>query len=207
MRSATDDDDDSAVPTLTALGTVALIAVVAAIAAVSESVNLAIATSNFPPSSVAAAPACRACGVVESVTPVQPRQVKHEVSTVTGGGTEGVAVILGALGGALRIAPVQVHEVVVKMDDGSVRALHERGQPGWKQGDRVRVFKGELVAVPAQEVRGELRRAGCNAEEDERVLVAWKDGRHYCIRYDRASGSPRGVEPAVFAVQAAADVN
>jgi hypothetical protein len=207
VRSATDDEEDSAVPTLTALGTVALIAGVAAIAAVSESVSLAIETSNFPPSSVAATQPCRACGVVESVTLVQPRAAKHDVSTVTGGGPEGVAVLLGALGGTLRVAAVPVHEVMVKMDDGSVRAVHERGLPAWKQGDRVRMFKGELLAVPAAEMRGELRRVGCNAEANERVLVAWKDGRHYCIRYDRASGAPRGVEPAVFALQAAAEVN
>ncbi len=87
---------------------------------------------------------CNACGTVERVRVITPRRPTHEVSTVAGGGTEGVAVLLGALSGRIAIAPVRFYEIEVRMKDGSVRAFQQGEAPIWQPGDRVRIRTGNV---------------------------------------------------------------
>jgi hypothetical protein len=88
---------------------------------------------------------CTVCGIVENVQELDPAVSRQEFSTVAGGGIEGIAVILGALGGNIRLDPVKIHEVAVRMQDGSVRLLRTATSPTCKPGDRVRVVMGRIV--------------------------------------------------------------
>lgn len=147
----------------------------------------------------AGGPACRICGVVESVREVAPASA-GQVSTVVGGGPEGVALLLGVLAGNVKFSPPPAYETQVRMNDGSVRATREYRAPDWKSGDPVRLMRGRIEPLPAADtVAGEhaetvaseqvrVERAApthalCEAESDGKVLVAWKNGRHYCFRY------------------------
>ncbi len=87
---------------------------------------------------------CNACGTVERVRVIAPSRSAHEVSTVAGGGTEGVAVLLGALSGRIAIAPLRYYEIEVRMKDGSVRAFQQGEAPIWQPGDRVRIRTGHV---------------------------------------------------------------
>jgi outer membrane lipoprotein SlyB len=107
--------------------------------------------------------ACGACGVVEFVRVTEPAGVHGGASAVplgaaapsfhlSGGRGEGVAILLSALGSAIaaRQAPVRrakVHEVGVRMEDGSVRVLHDAGVPAWTPGARVKVIQGRIVPL------------------------------------------------------------
>ncbi len=91
--------------------------------------------------------ACNACGVIEEVRTLEAAVPRHEVSTVAGGGTEGIAVILGALGGKLRPGPGEIYQVEVRMRDGSVRAFRSAAPSAWKPGDRVKVIMGKIEPV------------------------------------------------------------
>lgn len=90
---------------------------------------------------------CRSCGVVEQVRELDPAVSRHEFSTVAGGGVEGIAVILGALGGKFRLDQSPIYEVAVRMQDGSVRVLRTAMPPACKPGDRVRVVMGRIAPV------------------------------------------------------------
>lgn len=178
------------------LPTVALVVIACVAAAV---VELALVTEGSGSKSRAqageqnsGAADCRICGVVESVRPVSPEGVKP-VSTVVGGGPEGVALLLGVLTGNVKFSPPLAYETQVRMNDGSVRATREFRAPEWKSGDPVRLMRGRIEPLPAatelqasQQVRVERAlptHALCEAESDGKVLVAWKNGRHYCFRY------------------------
>ena len=87
---------------------------------------------------------CNACGVVERVRVIPASQPPHMVSTVTGGGTEGIAVLFGALTGRFEVTPVRVFQIEVRMKDGSLRAFLVGYEPLWQQGDRVKVQSGRV---------------------------------------------------------------
>lgn len=62
-----------------------------------------------------------------------------------------VATIVGAAGGAYagnqvekNVRKVAQYEVLVRMDDGSTRAIHYDVEPGYRTGDRVRFIDGRL---------------------------------------------------------------
>ena len=92
---------------------------------------------------MAAAATCTDCGVIESVTPFEKKGEGTGIGAVAGGVIGGVVgnqvgggngkkamTVLGAVGGGMagheiekRSKSTTVHEVRVKMDDGSVRTL------------------------------------------------------------------------------------
>jgi outer membrane lipoprotein SlyB len=111
-----------------------------------------------------AAPAvCKSCGVVESVREVTTRAQGSGLGAGAGavvggllghqiGGGHGrqLATVAGAVGGAVvgnqvegNMKATHSYTIRVRMDDGSYRTFH-RSAPGWQQGERVRVVKGEL---------------------------------------------------------------
>ena len=108
---------------------------------------------------------CDRCGTVESVRPAGSKDRWTRLGTVSSGsaGTSDLApttitqyqvgrdlskqgtVLLGAAGGAAyqsrpSALNVQRWELVVRMDDGSVRTVTQNYQPLLQSGDRVRVF-------------------------------------------------------------------
>lgn len=114
-----------------------------------------------------AAPACANCGVVESVRSVKKKGQGTGLGAVAGG-VVGAAVgnqvgkgngrtamtVLGAVGGGFaghevekHARSVTVHEVRVRMDDGSLRTI-EQAQPA-HAGERVIVQGNSLKPAPA----------------------------------------------------------
>ena len=113
----------------------------------------------------AAAPLCASCGTVESVRAVTRKGEASGVGAVAGG-VLGAAVgnqmgkgdgrkamtVLGALGGGLaghevekRSKSTTVHQVRVRMDDGTLRTVEQAQAP--RAGDRVRLEGGTLRPV------------------------------------------------------------
>jgi len=111
---------------------------------------------------VAAAPACADCGVVESVRAVKRKGQASGVGAVAGG-VLGAAVgnqfgkgngrsamtVLGAVGGGVaghevekQVKSVVVHQVTVRMDDGSVRTIEQAQAP--RTGERV-IVQGKTL--------------------------------------------------------------
>lgn len=128
-----------------------------------------------PAQSMAAAPACGNCGVVESVVAVQRQEpVKGIGNTgvttghVAGGVIGGLlgnqvgngsgrtaATVLGAAGGAYAGGEIQknmhkytAYQMRVRMDDGQVKTIEQRAAVA--AGSRVAVEKGRLRALHAQ---------------------------------------------------------
>lgn len=118
--------------------------------------------------SPAPAPVCKNCGVVESVRTVTHKGEGSGVGAVAGG-VLGAAVgnqmgkgdgrkamtVLGALGGGLaghevekRSKSTTVHEVQVRMDDGSLRTVQQAQAP--RTGTRVRLEGQTLKTLPAE---------------------------------------------------------
>lgn len=87
---------------------------------------------------------CNICGIVEYVREVIPTVRTHEVSTVAGDGSLGIAVLLGALSGKMAVGSAKIYEVAVYMQDGSVRVLQSSTPPAWRPGDRVKVVMGRV---------------------------------------------------------------
>jgi hypothetical protein len=90
---------------------------------------------------------CNSCGIIQQVRELDTAVPRHEGSTVAGGGIEGIAVILGALGGKLRWGPGEIYEVEVRMQDGSVRTFRSATPWSWKPGNRVKVIMGKIEPV------------------------------------------------------------
>jgi hypothetical protein len=134
------DRNESTASAFLQLGAVIALASIAATGALAAAVMLHSANSV-----AAQEPECGACGTVERVRVITPPPPRHEVSTVAGGGLEGVAVVLGALSGRITIAPLRYYEIEVRMKDGSTRAFHEGEAPIWQPGDRVRILTGKVV--------------------------------------------------------------
>lgn len=120
-----------------------------------------------PAPKVAAAPACTDCGVVESVRAVKRKGEASGVGAVAGG-VLGAAVgnqfgkgngrtamtVLGAVGGGVaghevekQVKSTVVHQVSVRMDDGSVRTIEQTSAPA--VGQRVQLQGRTLKALPA----------------------------------------------------------
>lgn len=109
---------------------------------------------------------CNNCGVVEAVNEIETRAEGSGVGAVGGalvggllgnqvGGGNGrkLATVAGAIGGAVagnqiegRVKANKSYDIVVRLDDGSVRKFHQTEQPSWHQGDQVRVVDGGLRA-------------------------------------------------------------
>ena len=125
------------------------------------------APTAAPHQVAAAAPVCHDCGVVESVRSVTHKGEASGVGAVAGGVLGGVLgnqmgkgngrtamTVIGAVGGGVagnevekRTKSVTVHEVTVRMDDGSVRTVEQAQAP--RTGDRVIVQGKTLKPVPA----------------------------------------------------------
>lgn len=107
---------------------------------------------------------CRECGVIESVREVKQQGQGSGVGAVAGGVAGAVlghqvgsgrgrdlATVVGAVGGAVAGHQVEKqvkadtsYQISVRMDDGSVRTIHQATPPAWRIGDRVRV-QGERL--------------------------------------------------------------
>jgi len=124
-----------------------------------------------PEPQYAAAPApapkvCNNCGVVEAIHEVNTRASGSGVGAAGGavvggllgnqvGGGHGkqVATVLGAIGGAVAgnqiegsVRATRSYNIVVRLDNGKTRTVHQTAAPGWRQGDRVRIVNGGLRA-------------------------------------------------------------
>lgn len=116
----------------------------------------------------AAAPApCNDCGVVVRVAQTEVKGEATGMGAVVGGvagaviGREiadrrDVGTVVGAAGGAIAGHQIERHArtkqrytVQVRMEDGSTRTVTYDEPPAWKNGDRVRVQNGKLIARKA----------------------------------------------------------
>lgn len=108
--------------------------------------------------------ACGNCGVVESVRRIEHRPQGSGVGAVGGaviggllgnqvGGGHGrqLATVAGAVGGAVAGNQIEGNmkttyswDIVVRMDNGNKRTLHSSSAPQWRNGDPVRIVKGQL---------------------------------------------------------------
>ena len=118
----------------------------------------------------AAAPApqvCGNCGVIEAIHEVNTRAEGSGVGAAGGavvggllgnqvGGGHGkqLATVLGAVGGAVAgnqiegsVRATRSYNIVVRLDNGKTRTVHQSAAPNWRQGDRVRVVNGGLRAM------------------------------------------------------------
>lgn len=109
---------------------------------------------------------CNNCGVVEAIHEVNTRASGSGVGAAGGavvggllgnqvGGGHGrqVATVLGAIGGAVagnqiegNVRATRSYNIVVRLDNGKTRTVHQTAAPGWRQGDRVRIVNGGLRA-------------------------------------------------------------
>ena len=122
------------------------------------------------PQYAAAAPAaqvCSNCGVIEAIHEVNTRAEGSGVGAAGGavvggllgnqvGGGHGkqLATVLGAVGGAVAgnqiegsVRATRSYNIVVRLDNGKTRTVHQSAAPNWRQGDRVRVVNGGLRAM------------------------------------------------------------
>ncbi len=123
-----------------------------------------------PQQQYAAAPApqvCGNCGVIEAIHEVNTRAEGSGVGAAGGavvggllgnqvGGGHGkqLATVLGAVGGAVAgnqiegsVRATRSYNIVVRLDNGKTRTVHQSAAPNWRQGDRVRVVNGALRAI------------------------------------------------------------
>ncbi|MCU6500067.1 glycine zipper 2TM domain-containing protein [Rugamonas sp. A1-17] len=110
---------------------------------------------------------CTSCGVVESVRTIEHRGQGSGVGAAGGailGGLLGnqigsghgrqLATVAGAVGGAVAGNQVEGNmktthswEIVVRMDNGKKRVLHQSAQPQWRSGDQVKIVNGQLRSL------------------------------------------------------------
>lgn len=125
------------------------------------------AQDRYAPRPVPRRAACPACGVVESIQPVEVRGEASGLGAVAGGVTGAVVgnqfgngggraamTILGAAGGAYAGNAIEKNvkkgtawRVAVRMDDGSVRTVSQSSQPSLAVGDHVRVVNGAIERI------------------------------------------------------------
>lgn len=111
--------------------------------------------------------ACGNCGVVEAVRKIEHRPQGSGVGAVGGavvggllgnqiGGGHGrqLATVAGAVGGAVAGNQIEGNmkttyswDVVVRMDNGNKRTIHTSSAPQWRNGDAVRIVKGQLRSI------------------------------------------------------------
>lgn len=121
------------------------------------------ATRSEPPK---AAPVCTSCGVVASVNAITQKGEGSGLGAVAGGVLGGVlghqvgggsgkkiATVAGAAGGAYaghqvekNMKSITHYDVIVNMDDGSIRTFSYDVQPAFQAGGKVRVVNGALTA-------------------------------------------------------------
>lgn len=115
----------------------------------------------------AAGPArCAQCGVIDAVNQIDTRGQGSGLGAAGGavvggllgnqvGGGKGrdLATIAGAIGGAVagnhiegNVRSSHSYDIVVRLNDGSMRTFHQAEQPGWRAGDQVRIVDGALRA-------------------------------------------------------------
>jgi len=107
---------------------------------------------------------CSNCGNVESIRQIKTRSQGSGVGAAGGailGGLLGnqvgsghgrqLATVAGAVGGAVVGNQVEgnmkadtSYEIRVRLDDGTLRTVHQHSVPPWHTGDRVRIVKGAL---------------------------------------------------------------
>lgn len=110
---------------------------------------------------------CSNCGVVESVRRIEHRPDGSGVGAVGGavlggllgnqvGGGHGrqLATVAGAVGGAVAGNQIEGNmkttyswNIVVRMDNGNKRTIHASSAPQWRNGDPVRIVKGQLRSI------------------------------------------------------------
>lgn len=110
---------------------------------------------------------CANCGIVESVRAIEHRGQGSGVGAVGGavlGGLLGnqvgsghgrqLATVAGAVGGAVAGNQIEGNmkksttwDITVRMDNGSRRTIHSSRQPEWRNGDPVRIVKGQLRSI------------------------------------------------------------
>lgn len=130
-------------------------------------------TVSKEPTRVASAPTappapriCANCGSVEAVNVIEQKGEGSGLGAVAGGvagallgnqigGGSGrkIATVAGAAGGAYAGHQIEKHvkstkryDVVVRMEDGSVRTFPYEAEPAFRPGAKVRVVEGALVA-------------------------------------------------------------
>lgn len=120
-----------------------------------------------PPQQEARNAACSNCGVVEAVRKIEHRPQGSGVGAVGGavvggllgnqiGGGHGrqLATVAGAVGGAVAGNQIEGNmkttyswDIVVRMDNGNKRTIHSPTAPQWRNGDPVRIVKGQLRSI------------------------------------------------------------
>lgn len=124
----------------------------------SQPVTPARATTGVP---------CPECGVIESIRAVEGAAPASGLGAVAGGVVGGIVgnqfgggrgrtamTVVGAGAGAYAGHEVEKnlnrtvsYQIGVRMSDGSYRTFHERSQPAFSVGQKVRVTEGRLVAA------------------------------------------------------------
>ena len=122
--------------------------------------------SQNPPPPMQTAEVCHSCGTVQSIREITTRAQGSGVGAAGGallGGLLGnqvgsghgrqLATVAGAIGGAVAGNQVEgnmnahhSYEIVVRMEDGKHRTLHQSAAPAVREGDAVRVVNGQLRA-------------------------------------------------------------
>jgi outer membrane lipoprotein SlyB len=105
---------------------------------------------------------CATCGVVESIREINTRGSGSGLGAaggavvggllgnqVGGGRGQDVMTVVGALGGAVagnqiegKVKSTQGYEIVVRLNDGSIRTVQQTTRPEWRAGDDVRIVDG-----------------------------------------------------------------
>lgn len=123
-------------------------------------------TAKSAPEPAKVAPVCNHCGVVSEVRAIKQKGEGSGLGAVAGGVVGGllghqvgggsgqkIATVAGAAGGAYAGHQIEKnmkssthYEVIVKMDDGSVRSFPHDTQPAFQAGARVKIVNGVLTA-------------------------------------------------------------
>ncbi len=124
-------------------------------------VRVAKAVSDVPRKAV-----CSQCGVIESIRTIETRGDSNGVGAaggavvggllgnqVGGGHGKDAMTVAGVIGGALvgnqierKSRTTRSYEVVVHLDQGGTRSIHQADASGWHTGDHVKFVNGELRA-------------------------------------------------------------
>ena len=126
--------------------------------------SAAPAAAQQPAQPAAAAP-CTNCGTVDSIRVVEQAGEGSGLGMIAGGVLGGLlghqvgqgrgntaATIVGAAGGAYagntvekNVKKTSRYEVNVRMDDGTMRTVNYDAEPGFRNGDKVRLIDGKLT--------------------------------------------------------------
>lgn len=121
--------------------------------------------AHRPEQTAAARPArCTQCGVIDAVNKIDTRGQGSGLGAAGGavvggllgnqvGGGKGrdLATIAGAIGGAVagnhiegNVRSSHSYDILVRLNDGSMRTFHQAEQPSWRAGDQVRIVDGAI---------------------------------------------------------------